>query len=98
MPCSIALCGGVFGGELRRERRRLARALEALTPADDQATMLPRDVGDGDDRVVERRRDVGDAALDVLLRPSSPCLPFAALGRRHSDASAMAYAPVLALR
>src|SRR5439155_10261478 len=49
------------------ERRRLARALEAA-----HARRRPRDhvaahVGDGDDGVVERRLDVSDAALDVLL-------------------------------
>src|SRR5678815_994332 len=60
------LLRGVLGGELRGERRRLARALEAAgtgrRPRDDVAA----DVGDRDDRVVERRRDVGDAGLDVL--------------------------------
>ena len=35
------LVRGVFGGELRGERRRLARALEARAPGDDQATTLP---------------------------------------------------------
>src|SRR6478735_3548585 len=48
-------------------RRRLARALEAHAtrrrPADDSA----RRVGDRDDRVVERRLDVGLAQRDVLL-------------------------------
>src|SRR5919107_1880689 len=61
------LAGGVLGGHLRRERRGLARALEA-----DVACGRPRDhgavgVGDRDDRVVERALDVGLAHGDVLL-------------------------------
>src|SRR3954466_2290857 len=58
---------GGLGGHLRRERRRLARALEA-----DLAGGRPRDhrtgrVGDRDDRVVERALDVGVPVGDVLL-------------------------------
>src|SRR4029078_3293387 len=54
------------GRDLRRERRRLARALEA-----GRAGGLPHDhvavlVGQGDDRVVERRLDVRLADRDVL--------------------------------
>ena len=62
------LVRGVFGGELRRERRRLARALEALHARRRPGNDVARDVRDRDDRVVERRGDVSDAALDVLLR------------------------------
>ncbi len=55
----LRLAGGGLGGELRGERGRLARALEADAagrgPADDGAGR----VGDRDDRVVERRLDVG---------------------------------------
>src|SRR6266566_6131909 len=55
------------GRDLRRERRRLARALEP-----GRAGGLPRDhvaflVGQGDDRVVEARLDVRLADGDVLL-------------------------------
>src|SRR4051794_4216989 len=58
---------GGLGSHLRRERRRLARALEA-----DLAGGRPRDhrtgrVGDRDDRVVERALDVGVPVGDVLL-------------------------------
>src|SRR5690606_11219662 len=63
----LRLARGRLGGELRGVGRRLARALEADGsrggPADDGA----RGVGDGDDRVVERRLDVGLAHRDVLL-------------------------------
>src|SRR5262249_55007407 len=56
----------VLGGELRGKRRRLARALEparaGARPRDD----VSADVCDRHDRVVERRRDVRDAGLDVL--------------------------------
>src|SRR3954453_20179532 len=58
---------GGLGSHLRRERRRLARALEA-----DLAGGRPRDhrtgrVGDRDDRVVERALDVSVPGGDVLL-------------------------------
>src|SRR6476646_9058239 len=61
-----ALAGGVVGGDLRGERGRLARALEP-----GRAGGLPRDhvpllVGQGDDRVVERRLDVRLADRGVL--------------------------------
>src|SRR6266508_4616518 len=61
--------GGLLGGELRRERGRLAGPLEA-----DVARRRPRDrvalwVGDGHDRVVEARLDVGVGVGDVLLLP-----------------------------
>ena len=59
--------GGVARGELRRERRPLARALEP-----EGARARPRDhvaleVGDGHDRVVEGGVHVRDAVRDVLL-------------------------------
>src|SRR5436190_24285795 len=57
---------GGLGGELRGERGRLARALEAHLPGG-----RPRDhgagrVGDGHDRVVERALDVRLPVGDVL--------------------------------
>src|SRR6478672_3274529 len=71
---------GLLGGELRGERRRLARALEA-----DVAGARPRQrvallVGDGHDRVVERRLDVRLPVQDVLLLAT---LRFLGLGLRH---------------
>src|SRR5437899_1377584 len=57
---------GLFGGELRGERRALARPLEAARagrrPSDGGAV----DVGDGDDGVVEGRLDVRNARRNVL--------------------------------
>jgi hypothetical protein len=41
MPCSGSLLGGIFSGDLRGIRGRLARALEPILPADDQAIALP---------------------------------------------------------
>src|SRR5437764_3630734 len=74
-----ALAGGGVRGHLRRERGRLARALEAGgsggLPADDVAV----GVGDGHDRVVEARLDVGDPVGDVLLDPAAGA-PLAACG------------------
>src|SRR5687767_12696174 len=57
---------GFFGGELSGEGSALARALEPT-----RTRACPRDgravqIGDGDDRVVERRLDVNDAGVDVL--------------------------------
>src|SRR6185369_14112333 len=59
--------GGVFGGDLRGIGRRFARTLES-----ERARRRPRygialPVGDGDDRVVERRVHMRDARHDVLL-------------------------------
>src|SRR5439155_23919052 len=65
------LAGARVGGHLGCERRRLARALEA-----GRAGGLPRDhvtlaVGQGDDRVVERRLDVRLADRDVLANAAA---------------------------
>src|SRR4051812_17365616 len=69
-----ALAGGGVGGDLGGEGRRLARALEAGAagglPGDDVALA----VGQGDDRVVERRLDVRLADRDVLLGAAAPAL------------------------
>src|SRR5262249_61232893 len=67
-----ALARAGVGGDLRRERRRLARALEP-----GGAGGLPRDhvsvlVGQRDDRVVEARLDVRLADRDVILRLAPP--------------------------
>src|SRR6202171_1023846 len=62
-----------FGGDLRRERRRLARALEARAARRRPGQGVALAIGDGDDRVVERRVDVRNALryvlLDLLARP-----------------------------
>src|SRR3954447_21710259 len=63
--------GGLLRRHLRRERRRLAGALEA-----DVAGRGPREhvavlVGDGDDRVVEGALDVRHAVGDVLALPAT---------------------------
>src|SRR5436305_3244139 len=79
-----ALARTRIGGDLRRERRRLARALEA-----GRAGGLPRDhvavlVGERDDRVVERRLDVRLADRDVLLDAPTCAAPGRRLpGRGH---------------
>src|SRR5205823_5756203 len=56
-----------FGGDLRGERRRLARALEAGAAGGRPRQRVPLAIGDRDDRVVERRVDVRDAFRDILL-------------------------------
>src|SRR5437588_4338072 len=57
---------GGFGGDLRREGRRLAAALEALGAGGAPGDHVPLQVGDGDDRVVEGALDVGLPHRDVL--------------------------------
>ena len=70
----LRLAGGVLGGQLRGERGRLARTLEAdvtrRRPGDDVALR----VGDRHDRVVERALDVCGAVRDVLLFPAAGLL------------------------
>src|SRR5439155_18592035 len=66
-----ALARRRVGRDLRGERRRLARALEAR-----RARGLPGDhvallVGQSDDRVVERRLDVRLADRDVLAHTTA---------------------------
>src|SRR6188472_3474231 len=61
-----ALAGGVVGGHLRGERSRLARALEPRRAGGLPGDHVPLLVGQGDDRVVERRLDVRLADRDVL--------------------------------
>src|SRR5438094_510952 len=56
-----------LGGELRRERRRLPRPLEPDVAGARPRQRVALQVGDRDDRVVERRLDVGPPMRDVLL-------------------------------
>ena len=55
-----------FGSDLGCERRRLARALEALSTAGSPGQCTALAVGDRDDRVIERRVNVCNAIGDVL--------------------------------
>src|SRR5215207_5377410 len=63
----LRLARSGLGSELRGERGRLARALEAHAARGRPADHGTVGVGDRDDRVVERRLDVGLAHGDVLL-------------------------------
>ena len=58
------LSAGIFGGNLRRVRGRLARALEALAPRRRPRDRIALSVGDRDHRIVEggihMRRTRGD--------------------------------------
>lgn len=56
-----------LSGDLRGERRRLARALEACATRRRPRQGIALAVGDGDDGVVERSVNVRDAVRDVLL-------------------------------
>ena len=67
------LLGGDLGGPLGGERRALAAALEADRAGRGVAQRVAVGVGDGDDGVVERRLDVGDAPADVAPLLSSSC-------------------------
>ena len=81
-PNFVAVAGGRLGGPLGGERRALAAALEADGAGRGPAQRVAVGVGDGDDRVVERRLDVGDAPADVAsclasswLLATGPVLP-----------------------
>src|SRR6059058_3680377 len=63
----LRLARAVLGGHLRRERRGLARALEADVAGGGPTDHVALWVGDRDDRVVERALDVRGAVGDVLL-------------------------------
>ena len=58
---------GGLGGELGSKRGRLPGSLEADVAGGRPRQCVARPVGDGDDRVVERRLDMGLAVDDVLL-------------------------------
>src|SRR5512132_32064 len=59
--------GCLLGGELRGERGGLPGPFEAHVPGARPAERVPLLVGDRDDRVVERRLDMGLPVQDVLL-------------------------------
>src|SRR5690606_32353658 len=62
----LRLPGAILGGDLSREGRRLARALEALSARRRPGNRVALRVGDGDHRVVEGRADMSDARRNVL--------------------------------
>src|SRR5215470_8158615 len=81
--------GRGLGGHLRRERRGLARALEA-----DVAGRCPRQdvavlVGEAHDRVVEAALDVGDAVTDVLALALAGPATTGGLGLGHVVATSL---------
>src|SRR5215216_315125 len=78
-----ALAGGGVSGYLRRERGRLARALEAGRAGGLPADHVAVGVGDGHDRVVEARLDVCDSVGDVLLDAPARAAPSCPLWLRH---------------
>src|SRR3972149_4075633 len=59
-PCALR-------GDLRGKRRGLARSLEAGSAGGGPGERIALAVGDGDDRVVERRVNVDDGFRHVLL-------------------------------
>src|SRR6266516_4893103 len=62
--------GRRLGGQLGGEGRRLPGSLEPHVAGAGPRQRVAVEVGDGDDRVVERRLDVGLTVGDVLLLPS----------------------------
>src|SRR5690606_30420984 len=58
---------GLLRGDLGSERGRLARAAETRAARSRPRQRIALAVGDGDDRVVERSVDVGDAVCDDAL-------------------------------
>ena len=59
--------GGVFSSDLSSERGVLAGTAEALAAGAGPADRVAHRVGDGDDRVVERRKDINVSGGNVLL-------------------------------
>src|SRR5690348_3014604 len=87
---------GLLGGDLRRERGRLARTAEARAARGRPRKRVALAVGDGDDGVVEGRVDVRDAvrddALDLLLGLVGGCRLGHGLGSLLLDGLARALA------
>src|SRR5579875_1205099 len=80
----LRLAGGALGGHLRRERRRLSRALEADVAGARPGDHVALRVGDRDDRVVEGALDVRLPEGDVLALLAPNLLRGALAGRsRH---------------
>src|SRR4051794_6763870 len=71
----LRLAGGVLGGQLRGEGRRLARTLEAHVPRRRPGDHVALLIGDRHDGVVERALDVSRAVRDVLLFLAAGLLP-----------------------
>src|SRR6202043_1515135 len=72
----LRLLGGVFGGNLRRVRRRFARALETHGARRRPGNGIALHVGDGDHGVVERGVDVRHAGGDVFAFASADARSF----------------------
>src|SRR5256885_4528460 len=68
------LAGGGVGGHLRRERSRLAAALEPGAAGGLPRNDVPLAVGERDDRVVERSLDVRLPDRDVLAHAAAAAL------------------------
>src|SRR5690606_32091170 len=68
-PVFLRTLGGLVGGQLRRERRRLARATEAANSRRRPGNHVAVHVGDAHLRVVERRLDMHDTRRNVLFDP-----------------------------
>ena len=68
------LAGGLLGCHLGGVRGRLAGPLKPTVPLDVQKIVLPCEIGDRDDRVVERCANVGLGVGDDLAL-AAPALP-----------------------
>src|SRR5581483_3269149 len=67
----LRLLGGVLGGDLRRVRSRLARALETHGASRRPGNGVALNIGDGDHSVVERGVDVRHPRRDVFAFASA---------------------------
>src|SRR5690606_23870731 len=77
---------GLLRGELRREGRALARALEPTRAGAGRRHRVTVHVGDRDDGVVEGRTNVRDPRVNVLLRGLANC---ALLSCSHLESSSV---------
>ena len=91
----LRLLGAIFGSDLRGERGRLARTLEALGTGRRPGNRIALRVGDGDHGVVEGRVDVRDARRDVLAFATADACGFLGHGLPFDDlfAAVMPAAP-----
>ena len=79
-PCSMPLRAAESAVTCAANGVDLREPLKPAPPADSHAMTLPSTVGERDDRVVERRLDVGLAHGDVLLRLAAAALRAARSG------------------
>jgi len=65
-PMLLRQAARLIGGDLRSERGALSRSLKVNVPGAGPGNRVSGRIGDGDERIVERRTDVYDANRNIL--------------------------------